>query len=363
MNKKSHYQKGLSEMKKALILLAAGILSALTLTGCSSDPENTLIVANYGKYMEEDIREQFKKETGITIKYDECETPEDLYTKYKSGSIDYDLMCTSEYIIQKLMNEGELLEIDFDNVPGLSNLDPQYLEFSKAFDPENKYTMPYFFGTVGILYNKDMVSAEDVKSWSCLWNEKYKDQIIMTNSVRDAFLAPLKYLGYSVNTTDESQLKEAQKLLITQASLVQAYMVDEAQDEMVAENAAMALVYSGEAALAIEQNEKLAYSVPEEGSNMWIDSWFIPKTCKHKENAEKFLDFLCREDIAAQNFEYVYYATPNLALYNSLDEDVRENDVIFPSTDILNNCEILKPLGEEPTKLYNTLWKEIKASN
>lgn len=350
-------------MKKTLILLAAGILAALALTGCGSDPENTLIVANYAKYMDENVREQFKKETGITIKYDECETPEDLYTKYKSGSIDYDLMCTSEYIIQKLMNEDELLEIDFDNVPGISNLDPQYLEFSKAFDPENKYTMPYFFGTVGILYNKDMVNAEDVKSWSCLWNEKYKDQIIMTNSVRDAFLAPLKYLGYSVNTTDESQLREAQKFLITQAPLLQAYMVDEAQDEMVAENAAMALVYSGEAALAIEQNEKLAYSVPEEGSNMWIDSWFIPKTCKHKENAEKFLDFLCREDIAAMNFECVYYATPNLALYNRLDEDVRKNDVIFPSTDILNNCEILKPLEEAPTKLYNTLWKEIKASN
>lgn len=350
-------------MKKILILLAVGMLAALALVGCGSDSENTLSVANYGKYIDEDVLKQFEKETGIKVKYDECQTPEALYTKYKGGSIDYDLMCTSEYMIQKLMNEGEVLEINFDNVPGIENLDPKYLEFSKAFDPENKYTMPYFFGTVGILYNKNMVDEADMKSWSCLWNEKYKDQIIMTDSVRDAFLAPLKYLGYSVNTTDESQLKEAQKLLIAQAPLVQAYMVDDAQDEMIAENAAMALVYSGEAALAIERNANLAYSVPEEGSNMWIDSWFIPKTCKHKENAEKFLDFLCREDIAALNFEYVYYATPNLALYNSLDEDLKQNEVIFPSTDVLNNCEILKPLDEASTKLFNDLWKEIKSSN
>lgn len=350
-------------MKKLLFLLAVGILSAFALTGCGSDSENTLSVANYAKYIGEDVLKQFEKETGIKVKYDECQTPEALYTKYKGGSIDYDLMCTSEYMIQKLMNEGEVLEIDFDNVPGIENLDSKYLEFSKAFDPENKYTVPYFFGTVGILYNKNMVDEADMKSWSCLWNEKYKDQIIMTDSVRDAFLAPLKYLGYSVNTTDESQLKEAQKFLIAQTSLVQAYMVDDAQDEMIAENAALALVYSGEAALAIDRNTNLAYSVPEEGSNMWIDSWFIPKSCKHKENAEKFLDFLCREDIAALNFEQVYYATPNLALYNSLDEELRQNEVIFPSTDVLNNCEILKPLDEESTRLFNDLWKEIKSSN
>ena len=350
-------------MKKRFVLLAVGILAALALGGCGSDPENTLIVFNYGKYIEEDVLDQFEEETGIKIKYEECDTPEEMYTKYKAGSIDYDLMCTSEYMIQKLMDEGEVLEIDFDNVPGSANLDPKYFEFSQVFDPENKYTIPYFFGTVGILYNKNMVDEEDMKSWSCLWDEKYKKQIIMTNSVRDAFLAPLKYLGYSVNTTDESQLRAAQQLLIAQGPLVQAYMVDDAQDEMIAENAALALVYSGEAAGAIDQNENLAYSVPEEGSNMWIDSWFIPKTCKHKENAEKFLDFLCREDIAALNFEYVYYATPNLALYNSLDEELQQNEVIFPSDDVLNNCEILKPVDEATTTLYSNLWKEAKASN
>ncbi len=350
-------------MKKRFFLLAVLILSALSFTGCGTDPENTLTVFNYGKYMDEEVLRQFKKETGIQIKYEECNTPEEMYTKYKAGSIDYDLMCTSDYMIEKLIGEGEVLEIDFDNIPGIADLDPTYFEFSKSFDPENKYTIPYFFGTVGILYNKNMVDEADMDSWACLWDEKYKGQIIMTDSVRDAFMAPLKYLGYSLNTTDENQLLEAQKLLITQKPLVYSYMVDEAQDEMTAENAALALVYSGEAGLAIERNENLAYSVPKEGSNMWIDSWFIPKTCKHKENAEKFLDFLCREDIAALNFEYVYYATPNLPLYDSLDEELQQNPVVFPPQDLLKKCEVLKSLDQKATTTYNDLWKEMKSSN
>ncbi len=350
-------------MKKSLLLLAALVLAVLALSGCGSDPENTLVVFNYGKYMDEDVRKQFEKETGIKIKYDESETPEELYTKYKAGSIDYDLMCTSDYMIEKLIGEGEVIEIDFDNIPGIANLDPTYFELSRSFDPDNKYTIPYFFGTVGILYNKNMVDEADVESWSCLWDEKYDNQIIMTNSVRDAFMAPLKYLGYSLNTTDEKQLLEAQDILLAQAPLVSAYLVDQAQDEMVAENAAMALVYSGEAGLAMEQNENLAYSVPKEGSNMWIDSWFIPKTCKHKENAEKFLDFLCRKEIAALNFEYVYYATPNIPLYESLDEELQQNPVVFPPKDLLDKCEVLKSLDEKSTATYNTLWKEIKSSN
>ena len=351
-------------MKRRFLLLAALIVSVLPLTtGCGTDSENTLTVCNYGKYIDEDVLKQFEKETGIKVKYDESPTPEELYTKYKAGSIDYDLMCTSDYMIEKLISEGEVLEIDFDNIPGIDNLDPTYFEFSKSFDPENKYTIPYFFGTVGILYNKNMVDEADMDSWACLWDEKYKDQIIMTDSIRDGFMAPLKYLGYSLNTTDENQLLEAQKLLITQKPLVSAYMVDDAQDEMIGENAALALVYSGEAGLAIEQNDNLAYSVPKEGSNMWIDSWFIPKTCKHKENAEKFLDFLCREDIAAKNFEFVYYATPNLPLYDSLDEELKQNPVVFPPKDLLSKCEVFKSLDQQATTLYNDLWKEMKSSN
>lgn len=351
-------------MKKKVLLAVIGLFASLSFIGCgNSAPEDTLTVLNYGKYLDPKAIEMFEEETGIHIEYEEYITPENMYTKYKAGSIDYDLICTSDYMIEKLINEGETIEMGLDAIPNVSNLDPSYFEFSKSFDPENKYSMPYFFGTVGILYNKNMVDEADMDSWDCLWNPAYSGRIIMADSVRDAFMAALKYKGYSLNTTDESQLLEAQEILIQQRPLVYSYLVDEAQDEMIAENAALALVYSGEAALAIELNENLAYSVPKEGSNMWIDSWFLPKTCKHKENAQKFLDFLCRKEIAAMNFDYVYYATPNKALVESFDEELQQNTTVFPSKEILDNCEILKTLDEETTGRYNTLWKEIKSAD
>lgn len=351
-------------MKKLFTLFTAGIITVLFLAGCGSTGKNdTLTVLNYGKYLDPDILKTFEEETGINVKYEEYITPENMYTKYKAGSIDYDLICTSDYMIEKLMLEGELLELNFDNIPLISNLDPTYFEFSKSFDPENKYSMPYFFGTVGILYNKDIVGEEQVKSWDCLWDEAYSGRIIMADSVRDSFMTGLKYLGYSLNTTNEKELRLAQEILLNQKPFVYSYLVDEAQEEMIAENADLALVYSGEAAYAIEYNDKLAYAVPEEGSNMWIDSWFMPKTCKNQENAEKFLDFLCRVDIASKNFEYVYYATPNQALYNSLDEDIQNNTTIFPSKEILDNCEIFKSLDTDATAKYNELWKELKSKD
>ncbi len=351
-------------MKKKF-LLAVGLFAALALSGCGggSDSENTLTVLNYGKYLDPAAIQMFEEETGIKVEYEEYITPENMYTKYKAGSIDYDLICTSDYMIEKLIKEGEVLETDFEQLSNIENLDPTYFTFSQAFDPENKYAMPYFFGTVGILYNKNMVDAADMESWDCLWNEKYSGQIIMADSVRDSFMAALKYKGYSLNTTDESQLLEAQEILINQKPLVYSYLVDEAQDEMIAENAALALVYSGEAGYAIEQNENLAYSVPKEGSNMWIDSWFIPKTCKHKENAEKFMDFLCRTDVTSLNFEYVYYATPNKAFVDSLEPEVQNNTTVFPPTEILENCEILKSLEDSATAKYNELWKELKSTD
>ncbi len=264
---------------------------------------------------------------------------------------------------KKLIQEGEVLELDYGNLPLSENLDPTYFEFSKSFDPENKYSLPYFFGTVGILYNKDIVDESKVNSWEILWDKTYSGQIIMADSVRDSFMVALKILGCSLNTTDETELKEAQDLLIQQKPLVYSYLVDEAQDEMISENAAMAVVYSGEAGYALEFNDKLAFSVPEEGSNMWIDSWFIPKSAKHKENAEKFLNFLCREDISMMNFDYVYYATPNKKTKDSLDLELQENTTIFPPTETLENCEVLKPLDDEATMKLNLLWKEIKSAD
>lgn len=348
-------------MKKKLILIFCTLAVAVFSGGCGKKTENTLTVLNYGKYLEPEVLEMFEEETGIKVDYEEYITPENMYTKYKAGAIDYDLICTSDYMVEKLIKEGQVLEMNYDNLPLVQNLDETYFDFSKSFDPNNKYSLPYFFGTVGILYNTEMVDESKVDSWDILWDKDYEGQIIMPDSVRDAFMVSLKRLGYSINTTNEEQLREAQKLLLDQKSLIYSYLVDEAQDEMIAENAAMAVVYSGEAGFAMEFNDHLAFSVPKEGSNMWIDSWFIPKTCTNQENAEKFLNFLCREDIAMMNFDYVYYATPNNKVVEQLDSKLQENTTIFPPKELLDNCEVLKSLDDTTTTLYSELWLELKA--
>lgn len=350
-------------MKKKLIWMLCTITGiAALLSGCGSKKsENTLTILNYGKYIEPEVIEMFEEETGIKVDYEEYITPENMYTKYKAGAIDYDLICTSDYMVEKLIKEGQVLEMNYDNIPLSQNLDDTYFTFSQSFDPENKYSLPYFFGTVGILYNTELVDESKVDSWDILWDEDYSGQIIMPDSVRDAFMVSLKILGYSINTTDEAQLREAQSLLLDQKPLIYSYLVDEAQDEMIAENAAMAVVYSGEAGFAMEFNDNLAFSVPKEGSNMWIDSWFIPKTCTNQENAEKFLNFLCREDIAMMNFDYVYYATPNNEVVRQLDKELQENTTVFPPKEILDNCEVLKSLDDTTTALFSELWLELKA--
>lgn len=351
-------------MKKELLCLTTLLFAAAALSGCGSSAgsENTLTILNYGKYFDPDALKMFEEETGITIEYEEYESPEEMYTKYKAGSIDYDLLCTSDYMIQKLIDEGEVLELNYDNIPEYKNIDQNIIDSSASFDPEHKYTLPYFYGTVGILYNTDHVDASEVDTWNVLWDKKYEGKIIMENSVRDCFLVPLKQLGYSLNTTDEGELNEALDMLLDQKSLIYAYFVDETGDEMAAGNADLAVVYSGEAAYAQSLADNLDYSVPKEGSNLWIDSWFIPKTCKNQENAEKFLDFLCREDISKMNFDYVYYATPNTAVYDSLDEATKNDTTIFPDQATIDNCEVYISLDEEGTNLYNQLWKELKSN-
>lgn len=351
-------------MKKKIFCLLTGLLACAALTGCGkeTDGRETLTVLNYGKYFDPDALKMFEEETGITVEYEEYENPEEMYTKYKAGSIDYDLLCTSDYMIEKLIEEGEVLTMDYEKIPGYRHIDEKIIDASASFDPGHEYTLPYFYGTVGILYNTDEVNEADTDTWNVLWDEKYSGKIIMENSVRDCFLVPLKQLGYSLNSTDEGELDEALQMLLEQKPLIYAYYVDETGDEMAAGNASLAVVYSGEAAYAQSLSDNLAYSVPKEGSNLWIDSWFIPKTCKNQDNAAKFLDFLCREDIAKMNFEYVYYATPNTAVYEKLDDEVKNDTTIFPDQATIDNCETYVSLDTEGTNLYNQLWKELKSN-
>lgn len=342
----------------ALLLSACG--SADTDTAGSSG-DNSLVVLNYGKYLDASAIKMFEQETGIKIKLEEYESPEEMYTKFSAGSISYDVVRTSDYMVERLIHEGKVAPIDFSSFSYYKNLDPAILAAAEVFDPQNQYSMPYFYGTLGILYNTTMVSEEETESWNILWDDRYRDTIIMQNSVRDSFVPALRLLGRDINTEDETDLRDALSLLVEQKPLVYAYYVDETADEMIAGNAALALVYSGEAATAMESNADLSYTVPKEGSNLWIDSWFIPKSCKNQENAEKFLDFLCREDVAMKNFDYVCYATPNLAVIDALDNETLSDTTIFPPQETLDNCTVYKQFDESTTSLYSYLWKKLKS--
>lgn len=350
-------------MKKTIIsfVLAAAFSFALTGCGSGSGENGEVIVYNWGEYIDPETLTMFEEETGIQVVYDEFETNEVMYPKVESGATSYDVICPSDYMIQKMIENDLLAEINFDNIPNIKNIGEQYFEQSREFDPENKYSVPYCFGTVGILYNKTMVE-EPIDSWSVLWDEKYADNILMQDSVRDAFMVALKLNGYSMNTLDEAELQTAKESLIAQKPLVQAYVIDQVRDKMIGNEAAIGVIYSGEAIYTQRENEDLEYVIPKEGTNVWIDSWVIPKNAQNKENAEAFINFMCREDIALMNFEYITYSTPNVAAQALIeDEDIKNSDIAFPDFDQYDNLETFQYLGEEGDELYNELWKEVKA--
>lgn len=343
-------------------MIVSTVLSAL-LTGCgSSGGENgEVIVYNWGEYIDPETISMFEEETGIKVIYDEFETNEIMYPKVEAGATAYDVICPSDYMIQKMIDNDLLAEINFDNIPNMKNIGQQYFDQSKEFDPENKYSVPYCFGTVGILYNKTMVDGP-IDSWSVLWDEKYADNILMQDSVRDAFMVSLKLNKYSMNTLNENELEIAKNALIEQKPLVQAYVIDQVRDKMIGGEAALGVIYSGEAIYTQRENTDLEYVIPKEGTNVWIDSWVIPKNAPNKENAEAFINFMCRADIALMNFEYITYSTPNTAAQALIeDEDIRNSKIAFPDLSQYENLETFQYLGAEGDELYNNLWKEVKS--
>lgn len=349
-------------MKKSVYLLLACI-GAVLLAGCGQKAsENEVIVYNWGEYIDPEVLESFEEETGINVVYDEFETNEIMYPKVESGASQYDVICPSDYMIEKMINNGLLQEINTANIPNIKNIDPQYLKESEQFDPGNKYSVPYCWGTVGILYNKTMVS-EPIDSWSVLWDKQYENNILMQDSVRDAFMIPLKLKGYSLNSLNTSELKEAKEMLIDQKPLVQAYVIDQVRDKMIGNEAAIGVIYSGEAIYTQRENSDLEYVIPKEGSNVWIDSWVIPKNAPNLANAEKFIDYMCRADIALKNFEYITYSTPNAAARELIeDEDIKNSEIAFPDLSKHPNLETYLYLGEEGDAIYNELWKEVKSN-
>lgn len=373
MNKKDFKPKNggkLMRIQKILALISTLGLLGASLTGCTADhiaaEENTpvktegrqLIVYNVGDYIAPELNAEFTAETGIKVIYSEYANNEEMYATVAPGNIQYDILVPSDYMIDKMINEGRLEEIDMSKIPNYDKIDSEFKNLD--FDPENKYSVPYMWGTVGILYNTKMVD-DPVDSWDVLWNEKYKDQIFMYDSERDSIMVALKKLGYSMNTRNPQELAEAKELLIEQFPLVLAYVGDEGKGKMVNGEAAMMIAWAGDAMLAMDENPDLAYAIPKEGSNYFVDSFVIPKGASNKEEAYEYINFLCRPDIAARNAEYIGYSTPISEAKALLPEEIQESEIAYPDASVLGNLEMFND-PSDVIELYTTIWLEVKLS-
>ena len=345
----------------AIVLMAALLLSLCVPAFAEADKpfEGTeLVVYNWYDYIDPEVLEIFQDETGIRVTYVNFTQNEDMYARLEAGAGSYDVIFPSEYMIERLIKEDRLEALDLDNIPNLENVldnlrDPSY-------DPGNAHSVPYMWGTLGILYNTNMVS-EPITSWRSLFDEKYKGSIFMMNSLRDTIGLALKTLGYSVNTRDEAELRQAGDLLVKQRTdhLIAGNLMDETKDKMVADEAALAVMYSGDALYSMEKSDHLAYVVPQEGSNIWVDGMCIPKGSAHKEAAECFINFMCRPDIAQRNMDYIYYSSPIKQVVENLNEEQAANEALNPPEDVVARCEYYNDISDS-MNLYEGIWMEVQ---
>lgn len=384
--------------RRYLSLLLTAAVAAGILTGCSgsadggyteeetaeaqtltvSDPEYytrfkddgiSINVYNWGEYIstgaEEgtlDVNSEFTKLTGIKVNYTNYATNEELYAKLKGGGASYDVIIPSDYMISKMIKEGMIEKLDFENIPNFSYIMDNFR--NQAYDPENEYSVPYTWGTVGIIYDETVVDiAEEDIDWDLLWNEDYADQILMFDNPRDAFAIAEILCGYSINTENESELADAAEKLTEQKRIVQGYVMDEIFDKMGAGDALIAPYYAGDALTILEENEDLNFVIPKSGTNLFIDAMCIPSGSKQKEAAEMYINFMCEPDIAYSNIDYICYSTPHSAAYEMLDEDVRENPVSYPDDDFLaENTTVFVNLSDEANLEMQDLWTEMKST-
>jgi len=339
-------------------MLSLALLIISSLTACGGEDKVTINVYNWGDYIGETVIDEFEEKYNINVNYEMYDTNEAMYQKIKPGGVNYDVAFPSDYMISKMIKEDMLHKIDFNNIPNYKYINDNFKNLE--YDPANEYSVPYMWGTVGILYNKTMVQ-EPVDSWDILWNEKYKKQILMQDSQRETIGVALQKLGYSLNTRSLEELEEAKQELIKQRPLVLAYVVDEVKDKMISGEAALAVVWAGDAVTMIEQNPDLAYAVPKEGSNFFVDGMVIPKTSKHKKEAELFINFMCESEIAFKNTDYIGYSTPHTEAKKMLSEEVANDPVAYPSNDVLKTCEVYRDL-EDMVKVYDRIWTEVKAA-
>lgn len=386
-------------MRKKLILGAAACAVSLSLLcSCAAEPydpeetgesgeaeEMTLHVAdkeyytrfkdagisinvyNWGEYIAagEDgslnVNEEFTNLTGIKVNYTNYATNEELYAKLKGGAASYDVIIPSDYMISKMIHEDMLLPLDMENIPNFSYIEDRFV--NPVYDPENAYSVPYTWGTVGLIYNASLIDLpKEEIDWDILWNEDYLDQILMFDNPRDAFAIAEIMLGYSLNTEDADQLRIAAAKLTEQKHIVQAYVMDEIFDKMEAGDALIAPYYAGDALTILDTNEELDFVVPASGTNLFVDAMCIPVGAKQKEAAEMYINFMCEPDVAFANIDYICYSTPHSAAFEMLDDEVKENTVSYPTDEQLLNTETFINLSDEANLLMQTLWTDMKSA-
>lgn len=344
-------------IKKNLILkIFFSLALILLLSACDKRQGNVVNMYNWGEYIDKSVLDEFTEETGIEVNYETFVTNEDMYLKLKQGGSNYDIVVPSDYMIEKMIREDMLEKLDISKISNYSNIDKKFL--NKNYDPKSEYSIPMYWGTLGILYNKELVDGE-ITSWSDLWDEKHKDKIVMLDSSRDSLAAALIKNGFSMNTRNPEELEIAKKDLIEQKKSILAYLVDETKDNMLAENAAIAVMYSGDATELVDEDEKFVYVKPEGGTNLWFDSMVMVKDAKNKENAYKLIDFLIRKDILAKNLDYTYYAVPN-------QEVIDENELIKSISEIDDDYFSKMEVFRDPSDFvreYDNVWTDIKAAD
>lgn len=351
-------KRSLSKKLRIAAMLICTVMVGSVFYGCKKEDKPTINFINYGENIGEGILEEFEEEYGIHVNQEVYDSPEEMYNKVTSGAVQYDVIVSIDYLVQRMIEENRLEKIDFNNVPNMSKIAEDHL--GKTFDPNNEYSIPYMSGTIGICYNTDYVT-EPIDSWTALWDTKYQKNVVLLDGVRDTLGATLKMLGYSLNTTNPDEINEAKDKLIElkQNGNLLAIGSDDNTNKMANGEAAISILWSGEGLNLEAEYDNIKFVVPKEGANFWIDSLCIPKGTENKENAEKFINFLCEKDPSFRTAEEIGYTTPQSEAREEQDDSIKNNPNAYMSEELLEKCESYDYLGDK-LKLYEEAWTEFK---
>lgn len=339
-----------------ILILALSAINLEKTTGKSGS--KVVTIYNWGDYIDPDLLKKFEEEYGYKVIYETFDSNEAMITKIEQGGTAYDIAIPSEYMIQKMMKQNLILKIDHSQIKGLENIDSRFLDLD--FDPDNQYSIPYFWGTLGIIYNDKMVDEANMQHWDDLWRPELKNNVMLIDGAREVMGLSLNSLGYSLNSKNDTELEESSKKLAGLTSNVKAIVADEIKMYMINEESAAAVTFSGEASEMLDSNEHLHYVIPEEGSNLWFDNIVIPKTAKNVEGAYDFINFMLEPENAAANAEYIGYSTPNKKAVELLPDEITEDEQFYPNDDTMKNLEVYEDLGSQYLEIYNDRFLEFK---